>query len=126
MSVSVIIPAYNEAVRLPTTLAATADYFAARGEAFEILVIDDGSMDGTARLWDVQTGQELRRFAGYTGAVVAVAFSPDGKSVLLGSYDYTAQRSDIDYQGLIQAACARVLRDFTDDERLQFEISGTQ
>ena len=48
MSVSVIIPAYNEAVRLPMTLAATADYFAARGEAFEILVVDDGSADGTA------------------------------------------------------------------------------
>lgn len=48
MSVSVIIPAYNEAVRLPSTLAATADYFATRGEAFEILVVDDGSTDGTA------------------------------------------------------------------------------
>ena len=47
MSVSVIIPAYNEAVRLPMTLAATADYFAARGEAFEILVVDDGSTDET-------------------------------------------------------------------------------
>ncbi len=48
MSVSVIIPAYNEAVRLPQTLAATADYFAAREEAFELLVVDDGSTDETA------------------------------------------------------------------------------
>ena len=48
MSVSVIIPAYNEAVRLPSTLAATAEYFATCGEAFEILVVDDGSSDGTA------------------------------------------------------------------------------
>lgn len=48
MSVSVIIPAYNEAVRLPSTLAATAEYFVARGEAFEILVVDDGSTDETA------------------------------------------------------------------------------
>lgn len=48
MSVSVIIPAYNEAVRLPATLAATAEYFALRGEVFEILVVDDGSTDGTA------------------------------------------------------------------------------
>ena len=50
MSVSVIIPAYNEAVRLPATLAATADYFAMRGEAFEILVVDDGSTDSTAAI----------------------------------------------------------------------------
>ena len=48
MSVSVIIPAYNEAVRLPMTLGATADYFAARDERFELLVVDDGSTDGTA------------------------------------------------------------------------------
>jgi dolichyl-phosphate beta-glucosyltransferase len=52
MSVSVIIPAFNEAARLPLTLNVTAAYFAARekalGEAFEVLVIDDGSTDATA------------------------------------------------------------------------------
>ncbi len=48
MSVSIIIPAYNEELRLPTTLAATAEYFADRGEPFDILVVDDGSRDGTA------------------------------------------------------------------------------
>ncbi len=50
MSVSVIIPAYNEAQRLPMTLRATADYFAARMEPFDLLVVDDGSTDGTAQL----------------------------------------------------------------------------
>src|SRR3569833_463077 len=52
MSVSIIIPAYNEEVRLPITLAATAEYFAQRGEAFEILIVDDGSKDGTAGVVD--------------------------------------------------------------------------
>src|SRR5947209_13429173 len=50
MSVSIIIPAYNEELRLPTTLAVTADYFAGRGEPFDILVIDDGSRDRTAEV----------------------------------------------------------------------------
>lgn len=50
MSVSIIIPAYNEELRLPTTLAATAAYFAERGEPFEILVVDDGSSDRTSEI----------------------------------------------------------------------------
>ena len=50
MSVSVIIPAFNEAERLPLTMRATADYFEARTEPFELLVIDDGSTDGTAQV----------------------------------------------------------------------------
>ncbi len=49
MSVSIIIPAFNEADRLPRTLEATAAHFASRGEPFEVLVVDDGSRDGTAR-----------------------------------------------------------------------------
>jgi dolichyl-phosphate beta-glucosyltransferase len=48
MSVSIIIPAYNEELRLPITLSATAEYFAELGEPFEILVVDDGSQDRTA------------------------------------------------------------------------------
>jgi len=50
---SVIIPSYNEEKRLPRTLARLRDYFAARGTSaddLEILVVDDGSRDGTARL----------------------------------------------------------------------------
>jgi dolichyl-phosphate beta-glucosyltransferase len=50
MSVSIIIPSYNEELRLPETLAATAEYFANRGEPFEILVVDDGSKDRTAEV----------------------------------------------------------------------------
>jgi len=50
---SIIIPAYNEEKRLPRALARLRDYFSARGTPssdFEILVVDDGSTDGTARV----------------------------------------------------------------------------
>jgi len=45
---SVVIPAFNEERRLPATLARVQAYLGARGAAYEILVVDDGSSDGTA------------------------------------------------------------------------------
>jgi WD40 repeat protein/serine/threonine protein kinase len=50
-----------------------------------------GSSDKTIRLWDVETGQEVRRFEGHTGWVFAVAFSPDGRYALSGSSDHTVR-----------------------------------
>jgi dolichyl-phosphate beta-glucosyltransferase len=50
---SVIIPAFNEEKRLGRTLTRIRDYFAAHPVAqggVEIIVVDDGSTDGTARL----------------------------------------------------------------------------
>ena len=44
---SVVIPAFNEADRLPRYLEEVVGYFAARGEAYQVLVVDDGSTDAT-------------------------------------------------------------------------------
>ena len=85
--------------------------------------IASASADGTARLWDTQTGQELRRFVGHTAGVENVVFSPDGKYVLTGSDDGTAQLWDVDYHTTMEYLCSRLLRDFTDDERLQYGIT---
>lgn len=47
---SVVIPAFNEERRLPGTLQSVLGYLAARDYAAEVLVVDDGSSDGTSRL----------------------------------------------------------------------------
>jgi RNA polymerase sigma factor (sigma-70 family) len=38
-----------------------------------------GNGDQTVRLWEVDTGKEIRVFRGHTSTVLSVAFSPDGK-----------------------------------------------
>ena len=45
---------------------------------------------GTARVWEAQTGREIARMS-HNNAVVAVAFSPDGKYVVSGSFDGTVR-----------------------------------
>ncbi|HUW59461.1 MAG TPA: glycosyltransferase, partial [Candidatus Bathyarchaeia archaeon] len=47
---SLIIPAYNEASRIGNTLRDCLDYFARQDYDFEIIVVDDGSHDGTSEL----------------------------------------------------------------------------
>jgi dolichyl-phosphate beta-glucosyltransferase len=49
-ALSVVIPAYNEALRLPATLARVREHLAARGLRHEIVVVDDGSEDATAEV----------------------------------------------------------------------------
>lgn len=44
---SIVIPSYNEELRLPATLARIAAYLPSLGGAVEVLVVDDGSSDRT-------------------------------------------------------------------------------
>ena len=41
-----------------------------------------GSMDGTARLWDIANGRVLRVVPAHPGGVLNVAFAPDGRAFL--------------------------------------------
>jgi dolichyl-phosphate beta-glucosyltransferase len=47
VDLSMVIPAYNEARRLPPTLARLRDYLEAGPDTYEVLVVDDGSTDDT-------------------------------------------------------------------------------
>ena len=49
-SLSVVIPAYNEAIRLGKTLSAVVNYLRQSAPEAEVIVVDDGSTDHTAAL----------------------------------------------------------------------------
>jgi len=63
MRLSIIIPAYNEEDRIVRTIGATLDYLGRQVYSSEILVVSDGSTDGTR-------------------AVVENSFSPGGRATL--------------------------------------------
>jgi dolichyl-phosphate beta-glucosyltransferase len=48
MDISIIIPAYNEAAKIGRDVEETASFLSANGFDGEVIVVDDGSTDGTA------------------------------------------------------------------------------
>ena len=49
------------------------------------------SSDGTAMVWDAQTGRNLLTFKGHGGIVTSAVFSPDGKQIVTASWDGKAK-----------------------------------
>ncbi|GAM83999.1 hypothetical protein ANO11243_019890 [Dothideomycetidae sp. 11243] len=55
-------------------------------------VVAAGSQDSfDIHLWSVQTGQLLDRMSGHEGPVSSLAFTPDGGSLVSGSWDHTVR-----------------------------------
>lgn len=48
--ISIVIPAYNEEERIEKTLHEVNDFFTKNQIIYEIIVVDDGSSDGTTNL----------------------------------------------------------------------------
>ncbi len=83
------------------------------------------SADGTARLWDITAGAELRRFNRRPFTIHSVAFAPDGRTVLVAANDGLALRYDVNYQDTVSYLCSRLQRDFSIEERVQYELVDT-
>jgi WD40 repeat protein len=56
--------------------------------------IASGSQDGTVKIWDTKTGQELHSIRAHENNVRSVAFSPDGQCFASASWDGTVKLWD--------------------------------
>ena len=101
---SVVIPAYNEALRLPPTLASVANYLSQQDYISEVVLVDDGSTDTT---WQVMTNwceqdSEHRRCLqlnpnqGKGAAVKAGMLASNGQYTLMMDADNAADISQIE------------------------------
>ena len=48
-------------------------------------------MDNNAKLWDIETGQEIVTLQGHTAEIVSLHFDTEGDKILTGSFDTTAK-----------------------------------
>jgi RNA polymerase sigma factor (sigma-70 family) len=76
-----------------------------------------GSQDHTVRLWDLETGKELRCFS-HADEIFSVAFSPDGSQALSSSADGTMRLWDV--------RAGKELRRFPGAACAVFSSDGTQ
>ncbi len=54
LDLSIVIPAYNEELRLPKSLERIRAYLETKGVSSEVIVVDDGSRDGTVQFVESQ------------------------------------------------------------------------
>ena len=99
-SISIVIPAYNEEARLPSTLDAVAKHIRAKDFVFaEVIVVDDGSRDGTAALVERREGVRLLKNPGNRGKGYTVRhgmLEAKGEWILYTDADLSAPIGELD------------------------------
>jgi glycosyltransferase involved in cell wall biosynthesis len=99
---SITIPAYNECVTLEAVVEEAVAVGDGLGTTYEVLVVDDGSVDGTAEIADRLARRHERvrvvhhkRNRGFSGAMRSCLQEAHGEYMFLGPADGQASYDDI-------------------------------
>jgi dolichyl-phosphate beta-glucosyltransferase len=111
LQLSVVVPAFEEARRLPATLAGVVEHLGRRGLRYELIVVDDGSRDATSEVAKQaisalgERGRVLRLPVnrGKGAAVRAGVQAARGERVLVTDADLSTPIEEID---ALERACA--------------------
>jgi dolichyl-phosphate beta-glucosyltransferase len=102
VDLSVVVPCFNEETRLPRSLDAALSYLASSGRRHEVIVVDDGSCDGTSRLihdaerqHDQVRGLILPHNRGKGRAVAEGVAISRGSLVLVSDADFSAPMGEL-------------------------------
>jgi dolichyl-phosphate beta-glucosyltransferase len=100
---SVVIPCYNEATRLPRSLPVIQEYLRNSGLTYEILVVDDGSKDATVAYVEAEAAKDphlrLLRYGQNRGKGHAVRYGSlraRGQWVLFTDADLSTPISELE------------------------------
>ena len=101
-------------------------YYTLRGHMLEIVclsfnpqstVIATGSMDNTAKLWDVETGAEKFTLGGHQAEIVSLGFNQSADLLITGSFDHTSRIWDVR-----MGKCVHILEGHTGEVRPNFTV----
>ncbi|NXD49565.1 DAW1 factor, partial [Corvus moneduloides] len=79
-------------------------YHTFRGHSAEIVCLSfnpqstllaTGSMDTTAKLWDLEKGEEVATLSGHSAEIIALSFNTTGDRIITGSFDHTVAVWDV-------------------------------
>lgn len=79
---SILLPTYNERENLPIVVWLIDEYLTKSGYSFEVIIIDDGSPDGT-----LEVAQQLQKIYGNDKMVSVACCEPLVFQVLCGGCD---------------------------------------
>jgi len=101
VDLSVVVPAYNEEGRLEPGLRRAVEYLRRRGRPFELLVVDDGSRDGTSAVAASFAAEGVRvirheRNRGKGAAVRTGVVASRGARVLISDADFSTPIEEVE------------------------------